>query len=116
MNNELAAFGEAKADPDKLVQLFQRYFPASEVHRPCDRTKQALEYLNAYLEEHPANCFSSQELADLVDHLAKILNYQSGDNEIKPNKILHLLGYHTDRLSHKKEHPGYQNFKIVTHE
>ena len=49
VNEELAAFREAKADPDKLVQLFQRYFPASEVHRPCDRTEQAREYLKHIL-------------------------------------------------------------------
>jgi hypothetical protein len=116
MHEEIAAFREAKADPDKLVQLFQRYFPASEVHRPCDRTEQAREYLNAYLETHPASCLSSQELAELVDHLAEILNYPSGDDGVKPNRILHQLGYHTDRCSHKKENPGYQNFKIVVPE
>lgn len=113
LNDELEAFREAKADPDKLVELFQRYFPASEVHRPCDRTEQAREYLNAYLDEHPENRLSSQELGELVDQLAQILNYQSGGNEVKPNRILHQLGYHTDRLSHKKENPEYQNFKIV---
>ena len=116
MNEELAAFREAKADPDKLVQLFQRYFPASEVHRPCDRTEQAREYLNAYLDEHPENRLSLQELTELVDHLAEILNHPSGDDGVKPNRILHQLGYHTDRCSHKKENPGYQNFKIVVPE
>ena len=116
VNEELAAFREAKADPDKLVQLFQRYFPASEVHRPCDRTEQAREYLNAYLDEHPENRLSLQELTELVDHLAEILNYPSGDDGVKPNRILHQLGYHTDRCSHKKENPGYQNFKIVVPE
>ncbi len=113
MNEELAAFREAKADPDKLVQLFQRYFPASEVHRPCNRTEQAREYLNAYLDEHPENRFSLQELTELVDHLAEILNYPIGDDGVKPNRILHQFGYHADRCSHKKENLGYQNFKIV---
>ena len=75
--------------------------------------EQASEYLNAYLEGHPENCFSSQELAELVEHLAAILNYPSGDDGVKPNRILHQLGYHTDRLSHKKENPGYQDFKII---
>lgn len=86
------------------------------MHKPRDRTEQAVEYLNAYLDEHPENRLSNQELAELVEHLAESLNYPAGDDGVKPNRILHQLGYHTDRCSHKKENPGYQNFKIVSHE